>query len=221
MLRTRVRVATAVSRCGQSSAGVHGRYVRKLRDVAVGGLGVVIELSIRRFRCENSACPAVTFAEQITGPTTPHSRRTLRGVLTQIGLALAGRAGARLTLADRHCRGHGCVVAAGQGLARAGGRRGGGSASATSLSVRAPTVVQPASSTSCRHRSATRADRLGQDRESAEAPHTAPSETLATSRSSSTATSGAADTWRWSGSGRTHGRARTFPAVRRRDLQAR
>ncbi|XMN11125.1 transposase family protein [Streptomyces griseobrunneus] len=98
VLRTRVRAATAACQCGRISARVHGRYVRKLRDVAVGGLGVVIELCIRRFRCENPACPAVTFAEQIVGLTTPHSRQTpqLSGVLTQIGLALAGRAGVRL-----------------------------------------------------------------------------------------------------------------------------
>ncbi|WP_307672057.1 hypothetical protein [Streptomyces sp. V4I2] len=72
-----------------------------MRDVAVGGLGVVIELRIRRFRRENTACTAVTFAEQIVGLTTPHSRPTplLRGVLTRIGLALAGRAGARLASA--------------------------------------------------------------------------------------------------------------------------
>ncbi|MGW6709600.1 ISL3 family transposase [Streptomyces sp. NPDC054956] len=96
-----MRAATAACRCGRSSARVHGRYVRKLSDVAVGGLGVVIELCIRRFRCENSACPAVTFAEQVTGLTTPHSRQTplLRGVLTQFGLGLAGRAGARLASA--------------------------------------------------------------------------------------------------------------------------
>lgn len=77
---------------------MHGRYVRELRDVAVGGLGVVIQLSIRRFRCDNAACSVVTFAEQIAGLTTPHSRHTpvLRGLLAQIGLALAGRAGARL-----------------------------------------------------------------------------------------------------------------------------
>ncbi|MGW0093875.1 ISL3 family transposase [Streptomyces sp. NPDC003328] len=101
VLRMRVRAATGSCRCGQSSARVHGRYVRRLRDVAVGGLGVVIELCIRRFRCENAACPVVTFAEQITGLTTAHSRHTplLRGVLTQIGLALAGRAGARLAAA--------------------------------------------------------------------------------------------------------------------------
>jgi transposase len=97
----RVRAATAVCRCGESSARVHGRYIRRLRDVAAGGVGVVIELCVRRFRCENPVCPAVTFAEQIAGLTTPHSRYTpsLRGMLTQIGLALAGRAGARLATA--------------------------------------------------------------------------------------------------------------------------
>lgn len=101
VLRTRVRAPGGVCRCGQSSVRVHGRYVRKLRDVAVGGLGVVIELCIRRFRCENSACTVVTFAEQVAGLTTPHSRYTplLHGVLTRIGLAMAGRGGARLAAA--------------------------------------------------------------------------------------------------------------------------
>ncbi|MGV9567717.1 ISL3 family transposase [Streptomyces sp. NPDC003480] len=96
-----MRATTGSCRCGQSSARVHGRYVRRLRDVAVGGLGVVIELCVRRFRCENPACTVVTFAEQVLGLTTPHSRHTplLREVLTQIGLALAGRAGARLASA--------------------------------------------------------------------------------------------------------------------------
>jgi Transposase len=43
----------------------------------------------------------VTFAEQVAGLTSPHSRFTplLRGVLTQIALALAGRAGVRLAAA--------------------------------------------------------------------------------------------------------------------------
>ncbi|MEU9381443.1 ISL3 family transposase [Streptomyces sp. NPDC048279] len=101
VFRARVRAATAVCGCGESSARVHGRYIRRLRDAAAGGLGVVIELRVRRFRCENPVCPAVTFAEQIAGLTTPHSRYTplMRGMLTQIGLALAGRAGARLATA--------------------------------------------------------------------------------------------------------------------------
>ncbi|MFG2639191.1 ISL3 family transposase [Streptomyces sp. NPDC048362] len=100
VLRSRARSTTGACRCGHSSSRVHGGYVRKLRDAAVGGLGVVLELRIRRFRCENPACPAVTFAEQIAGLTTPHGRYTplLRALLTQIG-ALAGRAGARLAAA--------------------------------------------------------------------------------------------------------------------------
>ncbi len=55
------------------------------------------ELLVRRFRCLNPACGAATFAEQIGGLTSPHARYTplLRGQLTAIALALAGRAGAR------------------------------------------------------------------------------------------------------------------------------
>ncbi|MDH2390680.1 ISL3 family transposase [Streptomyces sp. HNM0663] len=96
-----MRATTGSCQCGQSLARVPRRYVRRLRDVAVGGLGAVIELCVRRFRCENPACTAVTFAEQVLGLTTPHSRHIplLREVLTQIGLALAGRAGARLASA--------------------------------------------------------------------------------------------------------------------------
>jgi transposase len=77
---------------------VHGGYIRRLADAAVSGTQVVLELSVRRFRCINSGCKAVTFAEQVTGLTTPHSRYTplLRGTLTDIGLAMAGRAGSRL-----------------------------------------------------------------------------------------------------------------------------
>jgi hypothetical protein len=101
VLRARVAAEGGRCRCGRWSDRVHGRYVRSLRDVAVGGAGVIIELQVRRFRCQNSACPAVTFAEQVHGLTTPHSRFTplLLGLLARIGLALAGRAGARLTAA--------------------------------------------------------------------------------------------------------------------------
>jgi transposase len=75
--------------------------MRRLRDLAVGGVGVEVRLWVRRFRCGNAACAAVTFAEQVPGLTSPHSRFTplLQGLLTQVGLALAGRAGARLAAA--------------------------------------------------------------------------------------------------------------------------
>jgi transposase len=67
-------------------------------DAAIGGRQVEIRLSARRLCCRNQRCPAVTFAEQIDGLTTRHARRSpaLRRMLESIGLALAGRAGARL-----------------------------------------------------------------------------------------------------------------------------
>jgi transposase len=101
VLRARVASRGGWCRCGCWSERVHGCYVRRLRDAAVGGLSVVIELQVRRFRCQNPACPAVTFAEQVQGLTKPHSRFTplLLELLAHIGLALAGRAGARLTAA--------------------------------------------------------------------------------------------------------------------------
>ncbi|MER7842004.1 ISL3 family transposase [Streptomyces sp. NPDC096040] len=84
--------------CGSASDRVHGRYMRRLADAAVSGASVVIELLVRRFKCPNPACRAVTFAEQISGLTSPHARYTplVREQLTSIALALAGRAGARL-----------------------------------------------------------------------------------------------------------------------------
>jgi transposase len=102
VIDARVRAVTvACRRCGQESGRVHGSYVRQLRDTAAGGVQVVIALRVRRFRCGNAGCPAVTFAEQVAGLTSPHSRFTplLRDLLTQIGLALAGRAGVRLAAA--------------------------------------------------------------------------------------------------------------------------
>jgi hypothetical protein len=53
---------------------------------------------VRRFFCDEALCSARTFAEQIPGLTARHARRSplLRRMLESIGLALAGRAGARL-----------------------------------------------------------------------------------------------------------------------------
>ncbi|MDX3762428.1 transposase family protein [Streptomyces sp. AK02-04a] len=98
-MHARVRAADAAcSRCHRRSGRVHGRYRRRMSDAAVSGTRVVIELLVRRFRCLNDVCPTVTFAEQVTGLTSPHARYTplMRGTLTSIALALAGRAGSRL-----------------------------------------------------------------------------------------------------------------------------
>jgi len=80
---------------------VHGRYRRRLVDTALGEARVLVELVVRRFRCTEASCAAVTFAEQVEGLTSPHARFTppAAEALRQIGLALAGRAGARLASA--------------------------------------------------------------------------------------------------------------------------
>ena len=87
--------------CGVSSTVVHGRYLRRIADAPTAGTRVVIELLVRRFRCVNGGCAAVTFAEQVAGLTRPHSRYTplVRDMLGHLGLAMAGRAGARLATA--------------------------------------------------------------------------------------------------------------------------
>jgi hypothetical protein len=58
------------------SQRVHGRYLRRLADAALGGYAVVIELMVRRFKCVSDACPVGTFAEQVKDLTLPHARRT-------------------------------------------------------------------------------------------------------------------------------------------------
>lgn len=85
-------------RYGQSSSWEHSRYVRHLGDEAVGGRTVRIDLSVRRLYCENSACPKVTFVEQVGGLTVRYQRRTpaLQRVVEAVAVALAGSAGARL-----------------------------------------------------------------------------------------------------------------------------
>jgi transposase len=80
---------------------VHSRYQRSLADAAIGGQPVMLRLLVRRLFCDHTDCPAHTFAEQIPGLTTRYARRSplLRQMLETIGLALAGRAGARLAQA--------------------------------------------------------------------------------------------------------------------------
>jgi transposase len=84
---------------GRYQRRVHGRYQRRLLDTAAGGREVMICLTVRRFLCQAPACPRTTFAEQVSGLTSPHARRTagLTGVLQAVALALGGRAGARLS----------------------------------------------------------------------------------------------------------------------------
>lgn len=80
------------------SRRIHSRYDRTLADAAIGNRPSHLVLRVRRFLCLSTECGRRTFAEQIDGLTSAYARRIplLTGVLERIGLALAGRAGARL-----------------------------------------------------------------------------------------------------------------------------
>lgn len=59
---------------------------------------MVLCLRVRRFGCRVATCSRQTFVEQVPGSTRRYGRWTerLRVVLAAVGLALAGRAGARM-----------------------------------------------------------------------------------------------------------------------------
>uniref|UniRef100_A0AAU3HUB2 Transposase family protein n=1 Tax=Streptomyces sp. NBC_01393 TaxID=2903851 RepID=A0AAU3HUB2_9ACTN len=86
--------------CGRFSSRVHDRYQRRLRDLPLADQGFVIRLVVRRFICGSACCPRRTFAEPFSRLAVPHSRFTTRlnRALERVGLALAGRAGARPVL---------------------------------------------------------------------------------------------------------------------------
>ncbi|WP_234314260.1 MULTISPECIES: transposase family protein [unclassified Streptomyces] len=84
--------------CGCFSDRVHDRYQRELKDLPLADQGFVIRLTVRRFICGTVDCPRRTFAESFSRPAAPYARFTTRlnRALERVGLALAGRAGARL-----------------------------------------------------------------------------------------------------------------------------
>ncbi|MGW2376539.1 ISL3 family transposase [Kitasatospora sp. NPDC001683] len=84
--------------CGRFSDRVHDRYRRRLKDLPLAEQGFVIRLVVRRFIWGAANCPRRTFAERFSRLAAPYARFTTRlnHALERVGLALAGRAGARL-----------------------------------------------------------------------------------------------------------------------------
>lgn len=83
--------------CGTASRRVHSRYNRHLFDLPIAGKSVVLKASVRRLRCEATACSRRIFAERFDPSVlTPWARRTgrLEGLVHHLGLALGGRPGA-------------------------------------------------------------------------------------------------------------------------------
>ncbi|MEU8034830.1 transposase family protein [Streptomyces sp. NPDC049099] len=84
--------------CSVTASRVHSMYMRRLADRPLGGRRVLLRLRIRRFFCDNALCSRQTMAEQVPSLTTRYRRRTtaLARMVQAIGLAVGGRAGARL-----------------------------------------------------------------------------------------------------------------------------
>jgi transposase len=84
--------------CGIPSDRVHSRYTRTVADLPFRDRPTVIRMTVRRFRCPNTACSRAIFCERIPGLASAHARTT--GPLTEthraIGFAVGGEAGARL-----------------------------------------------------------------------------------------------------------------------------
>ena len=84
--------------CGWHADRIHSWYSRTVADLPWATLIVRLQLRVRRFFCDNHACPRKIFGERLDDVTTTHAQRTdrQRDALTAIALALGGEAGARL-----------------------------------------------------------------------------------------------------------------------------
>ncbi len=84
--------------CQTLAERVHSRYQRVVADVSCGGQRVLLHLTVRKFFCQNTACPYTLFAERFPGLVRAYARMTERLIATiqALGLALTGEGGARL-----------------------------------------------------------------------------------------------------------------------------
>ena len=83
--------------CRHASSREHSRYTRRPADLPIAGRRLRLQLNVRRFFCDNSACQQRTFVERLPNVVRTCARRTerLTEVQRQIGMALGGEAGAR------------------------------------------------------------------------------------------------------------------------------
>jgi transposase len=64
--------------CQHPSHSIHSYYSRSPQDLPISGKTVRLVLRVRRFRCQNTACPQRTFAERYPEIVAPHEQRTKR-----------------------------------------------------------------------------------------------------------------------------------------------
>lgn len=97
MCRSRV-TAPICPGCGHPSSRQHSSYSRRLADLPWQGRCVQVKVQVRRLRCGRPGCIHRIFAERLPAVAGPYAQRTARlgNLQHHIGLALGGKAGARL-----------------------------------------------------------------------------------------------------------------------------
>jgi transposase len=94
---TSIHKSSQCPTCDQASSSIHSHYHRTVTDLPIAEKPVLLQLSVRRFRCQTPTCPQRIFCERLIDPIV-HARRTKRQVNTLASMAveLGGRAAARL-----------------------------------------------------------------------------------------------------------------------------
>jgi transposase len=84
--------------CAATSARIHSRYQRTVRDLPWAGHSVQVRLHVRRFFCSNPSCARKIFAERLGTTIQAFARRTerLASQLCHLAFRLSAEAGACL-----------------------------------------------------------------------------------------------------------------------------
>lgn len=84
--------------CGYLSGRIHSHYQRQPADLPLAGYAVSLNITVRRFFCDNPDCESTTFGERMPNIVLPYAHRThrLTDQQQQVAFALGGEAGARL-----------------------------------------------------------------------------------------------------------------------------
>ncbi|WP_284948191.1 ISL3 family transposase [Acidisoma cladoniae] len=84
--------------CGCRSKARHSSYWRRLRDLPMHGIPVVVRLRVARLRCREATCDQKIFAEQPAGLAEPLVRRTCQvvDILQALGHAAGGKPAERI-----------------------------------------------------------------------------------------------------------------------------
>ena len=91
-------LVTQCTTCGSPADRIHSHYQRLLSDLPCCGHSIHINWMVRRFFCDNPACPRITFTEQLPDLTPKYARKTQRlaDKLYRIGLEVGGETGKRI-----------------------------------------------------------------------------------------------------------------------------